>query len=129
MYNFSKCKEDKPVSNFYVDKKKSLGHHSWCKNCFNKYMKLRRDALKRIVIEIKETSACINCGESDPAVLDFHHREPSSKDFAISALTKNNYNEERLMAELSKCIILCSNCHRKLHFYGELTELGKVPLC
>lgn len=47
-------------------------------------------------------------------VLEFHHRDPSQKDFGISA---RGYTRswERVRSELDKCMLLCANCHRELH--------------
>lgn len=46
-----------------------------------------------------------------PEVLDFHHIDPMSKDFEISAAT----SWKRALPELQKCVLLCSNCHREVH--------------
>jgi hypothetical protein len=59
--------------------------------------------------------ACIKCSEDHPACLEFHHRNPSEKDFLISqAVAKCSL--KRIQAEIAKCDVLCSNCHRKLHW-------------
>ena len=53
------------------------------------------------------------CGESDPACLDFHHKDPSLKVAPISDMITNCVSTEAFLAELSKCVCICSNCHRK----------------
>ena len=57
---------------------------------------------------------CEGCGYSkNIAALDFHHRDPSEKDFQIS---RGNYlGWKRLVPELDKCSLLCANCHREEH--------------
>ena len=45
------------------------------------------------------------------AALEFHHVDPHEKDLEISAGT----SWKRIAAELPKCILLCSNCHREVH--------------
>lgn len=45
--------------------------------------------------------------------LDFHHLDPTKKDFAISEF--KNRKIEKLKNELDKCILLCSNCHGEVH--------------
>lgn len=56
--------------------------------------------------------ACVVCGlEDHSAVYDFHHRDPSQKDFAIS----RGKNWDIIAEELKKCDLVCSNCHRKIH--------------
>lgn len=49
---------------------------------------------------------CINA-------LEFHHVNPEEKDFTISGGTKSF---DTLKPEIDKCIIICANCHRDLHF-------------
>jgi hypothetical protein len=52
------------------------------------------------------------CLESDPRVLEFHHTGRKGK--AVSELVAGGYSIETIQAEINKCIVLCSNCHRKL---------------
>ena len=58
--------------------------------------------------------ACVKCGESDPACLDFHHRDGDEKQ-ANLAVVGASWSQARLEEELAKCDVLCANCHRKLH--------------
>ncbi len=44
--------------------------------------------------------------------LDFHHKDPLTKDFDISS---NSYSFEKMKKEADKCMLICSNCHRELH--------------
>lgn len=60
---------------------------------------------------------CSRCDESDPVALDFHHRTPESKFLTVSQMVSRGYGLEALMIEIEKCDVLCSNCHRKEHFY------------
>src|SRR3990167_1076458 len=54
------------------------------------------------------------CGESDSRCLDFHHRDPATKEFTI----RNGVNRgiTRMLAEIAKCDVLCANCHRKVTY-------------
>jgi hypothetical protein len=65
--------------------------------------------------EYKRTLSCIRCGENDPVTLDFHHRDPSKKDFLPSRACFNGWGINRLKEEIAKCDVLCANGHRKLH--------------
>ena len=58
---------------------------------------------------------CIKCGYNKyPEVLEFHHIDPSKKDFNVSS--KGHCRSwERVSEEIKKCILLCANCHRELH--------------
>lgn len=55
--------------------------------------------------------ACVDCGISDPRVLDFDHVR-GEKVGAISYGIKSGWPLEKLEAEILKCEIRCANCHR-----------------
>ena len=57
-------------------------------------------------------SKCKSCGFDNPIALDFHHRDPSQKDFKVSAMT---WSWARIEAEVNKCDLLCAVCHRLAH--------------
>ena len=57
---------------------------------------------------------CKLCSERDHCCLDFHHIDPSSKSFSISRRTLKTY-AENIDSEISKCVVLCKNCHAKVH--------------
>jgi len=63
---------------------------------------------------IKATLQCSLCSESHPACLDFHHRD-DNKEYGMSLLVNTICDKKRILAEMQKCDVLCSNCHRKLH--------------
>ncbi len=56
---------------------------------------------------------CENCDTKDVECLEFHHKDPTKKDFMISAFYMSAY--ENIKDELDKCNLLCSNCHKKAH--------------
>lgn len=78
----------------------------------------RRARNKSIINEAKKLG-CSRCKENHPACIDFHHIDESTKSFTIGDFMKVNCGIERLLAEISKCVLLCSNCHRKLHWCNE----------
>lgn len=59
---------------------------------------------------------CKTCGENHPACLEFHHLDPENKDNDIAYMVNTGYSIARILREIEKCVVLCSNCHRKLHF-------------
>lgn len=63
----------------------------------------------------KATQSCGTCGESHPATIDFHHIDPATKVAHVGDLARNG-RYKAAMEEAQKCIALCSNCHRKLHY-------------
>lgn len=70
----------------------------------------------RYVADIKTKSKCLLCSENYWACLDFHHINPEDKIDSISNITRNNkYSLYDLKSEISKCQILCVNCHRQTY--------------
>lgn len=79
------------------------------------YVKEYRKRVKEELIAYKG-GKCEICGYNKCiAALDFHHINPEDKGFAIS--NSNIYkNIEALKREVDKCILICANCHRELHY-------------
>ena len=76
--------------------------------------KKSRRELKQKAVEMMG-GACENCGYNKClAALTFHHLDPTQKDFAISDLI-NVVKWSKIKEELSKCKLLCSNCHVETH--------------
>jgi hypothetical protein len=76
---------------------------------------------KKRVVNIRERllavrTQCMECGETHPGCLDFHHRNPAEKKFQLVASQMGNRSWTSIEAEIAKCDVLCSNCHRKLHW-------------
>lgn len=65
---------------------------------------------------LKNTLKCIQCNENHPAVLDFHHLDSNEKEITVAKATSMGWSIKRIESEIAKCIVLCSNCHRKLHY-------------
>ncbi len=54
---------------------------------------------------------CVDCGfAGHVAALEFDHRDPSTKVTEITTLLGHKW--ETIMAEVEKCDLVCSNCHR-----------------
>lgn len=54
--------------------------------------------------------------------LHFHHKDPSQKQFDISTAIwggQKNINEQQIIDELKKCILVCANCHAEIHSKNE----------
>lgn len=58
---------------------------------------------------------CMKCGYNKYIeVLEFHHGDPTQKDFNVSR--KGHCRSwERVCKEIEKCDLLCANCHREVH--------------
>lgn len=74
----------------------------------------RKKELLEWYAELKKTLKCANCPENDPRCLDFHHINTKEKDATICYMVYNGYSKNRILKEMAKCIVICSNCHRKL---------------
>ena len=71
-----------------------------------------RNRVKTKLVEYKG-GKCQCCGYNRCIrALEFHHLDPSQKDFTISGKSKSF---ETLKKEADKCILVCSNCHKEIH--------------
>lgn len=75
----------------------------------------RRREIRDWIWEYKTNLECIKCGEDATACLDFHHLDEDQKDLSLGLAKQNGWGIGRIKKEIEKCIVLCSNCHRKLH--------------
>lgn len=85
-------------------------------------IKNRRDELRVWLDEYKSKLSCTKCKEKHPACLDFHHKDSATKDFSLGIIGGWGYGKERLLREIEKCVVLCSNCHRKVHYEARKTK-------
>lgn len=64
---------------------------------------------------------CTKCGyDKCYAAMDFHHVDPSQKEFVWNDLRKRKWSD--VILELDKCVLLCANCHREEHFDKFLSD-------
>lgn len=122
------CNIEKLLSDFRRDPSKLDGRRPICKVCNREQDKRRYDSgekhkvakrsqssyqiLRQHMDEYKKDKKCCLCPESEAICLEFHHVDPSKKDFTIGS---KRSNWPAVLAEISKCVILCSNCHNKVH--------------
>ena len=71
-----------------------------------------RDAAREYVYQYLLDHPCDQCGETDPRVLEFHH--VGEKEMTITRMVSGGWSIKKIQAEISKCQVLCSNCHRKV---------------
>jgi len=75
-------------------------------------LKQRRRRRKAELIEMFG-GRCQDCGYNTvPAALEFHHRDPLTKDFGVGNW---HGSRDRLIREAEKCDLLCATCHRLRH--------------
>ncbi len=112
------CKKSYPESFFGValtTKEKVYRRHK-CKYCYQKAKNELRHRHGKFISEYKSKNGCEICGLSDSRVLEFHHRDPKSKEFTIAIAYYNRVGIDKIMEEIKKCAILCANCHRVTHY-------------
>jgi hypothetical protein len=99
------------------------------------YEKNKKDVIQKInvkkkahrawFVNYKKQLACINCGFSHAAALDFHHVNPCKSDKKVNELVSDGHTKARIQKEIDKCIVLCSNCHR-IHHEKERKKKAKL---
>jgi hypothetical protein len=123
------CGEIKPVDDFMWNKKSSGKRDSYCRPCRADYKKAHYAANKaryfanasawtrgraqhRVswLIEYFAAHPCVDCGETDPVVLQFDHLRDKQFDIGAGLIDKN---WEVVLAEIDKCEVRCANCHRR----------------
>jgi hypothetical protein len=98
-----------PIDHFHMRSDRKNQPHSVSKKGYV----LKKQAFKKKIVDMFG-GKCDECGYDEcMEALVFHHIDPSKKDIAISKLYTFN---ERTINELSKCRLMCCNCHAKLHF-------------
>jgi len=59
---------------------------------------------------------CSCCGYNKyDGALEFHHVLPKEKDFRFCQIRSNCTAWAKIIQELRKCILICSNCHKEIH--------------
>ena len=71
-----------------------------------------REEAREYVHTYLSTHPCAVCGESDPDVLEFHHT--GGKGWILSNLVGGGNALAALQAEIATCIVLCTNCHKRV---------------
>ncbi len=92
-------------------------------------IKARQQRIKEWLQAKKQTLKCCRCSENFWGCLDFHHLDPNTKDKEISKVVRDGWSIPRIELEITKCIVLCANCHRKQHMYldGKVTWQEVFP--
>jgi len=111
----NRCNSFKHRSDFYLRKEPGRENvpYAACKECTNSQ---QRDT-KKWAVDYKG-GKCNDCGYNRcMSALEFHHLDPSKKDFIISRAKyyKDETTRKTIQAELDKCVLVCSNCHRERH--------------
>jgi hypothetical protein len=129
------CKIKKPFSEFHRNARRYDNVSKRCKQCASamakqtcdkyrekfraysrEWSKKRRKGLRELVWYYKAAHPCIDCGESDPSVLEFDH-VTGEKIGDINGLVRTLRRESVILTEMAKCVMRCANCHRRRHWF------------
>ena len=119
----SKCGVEKPITEYHkngFDRQGNQKYRGYCKTCANK-RESERYWEKRAFVD-SQRDFCAKCGDTRTYVLDFHHKNPSEKEFTIGKVKKGSL--DIIQKEIDKCICLCANCHRDFHFLEKTTHIS-----
>lgn len=74
-----------------------------------KFEKTKKERVRDLVVNYKTQNPCVDCKQFWPAiVMEFDHRPGETKHKAVSRLS----TATSVLAEMAKCDLVCSNCHR-----------------
>lgn len=123
----SRCGEIKPLAEFNC--KDKVRRQPNCRACNSEYLKehyrnnrdyyLAKSYKNKRLAKINaitfiwryfETHPCVDCGETDPVVLQFDHVW-GEKSFAIASVVGSGFSVAKIEAEIAKCQVRCANCH------------------
>ena len=127
----STCGLVKPATEFALKNKERGTRSTKCRSCQAAYSRehyrrnrltylertasqrrLNREECRQQVYNYLSEHPCVECGESDPIVLEFDHRDPSKKRASISRLM-SHVTWAALQREMAWCDVRCANCHRR----------------
>lgn len=125
------CREVKPIEEFAYSNRLLGTRQKHCRACMSMFNKnsydkktaeerqkiydnrtKRRENARQYVWDYLASHPCVDCGESDPRLLEFDHVRGKKK-AAISVLASGRYSLETIQAEIAKCEVRCTSCHRK----------------
>ena len=132
MRTCSTCRQNKPLEEFGWKDKAKTKRRSVCRECMRIYIqnhyknntryyvekamrrkKLYQQEVHRRIFSYFSTHPCVDCGESDPIVLEFDHIEKKTKIAAVSEMVRLQRPWEVITKEIQKCEVRCANCHRR----------------
>ena len=109
------CKKEKDDNEFFI-RKRNNKPYGRCKTCCSIDAKERLQKYKQECIEYLG-GKCSICGyDKCAAALEMHH---PNKDKSVEYYAMKNWSFEKRKDELDKCILVCANCHREIHYFDD----------
>lgn len=125
------CGKSKRLDEFSFRNKTKGVRHSYCLECgcekirrhyrenVRYYVKKARTRRRKLAEEVNANlfdylaaHPCVDCGESDPAVLEFDHVR-GEKSYNVSEMTRDMLSWSAVLEEITKCDVRCANCNRR----------------
>lgn len=107
------CNIEKKIEEFPVAGviKEVTYYRNKCNICYIQMKYDRKKIICKWFEEFKKNLRCVNCGNNDFRVLEFHHKN-DDKEFNVSDAVTHGAGKEKILKEVKKCDPLCANCHR-----------------
>lgn len=118
-----------PIEEFHFEYRETGQRLTWCRSCMavakrawylrnTEHQKERVKANRARAAAINQdavwgylaTHPCVDCGESDPVVLQFDHL--ADKREGVGQMVRG-FTWAQIEAEIAKCVVRCGNCHRR----------------
>lgn len=125
-----KCNLKLPLVRFGKNSRRYDGLQAYCRMCRNKYVRDRyaadpkkqrsrverndkryREIVRTFIRNYKLDHPCVDCGETNPIVLEFDHVR-GTKSFNIGSSIALKLSIQKVQSEISKCEVRCANCHK-----------------
>ncbi len=105
-----RCGQKKPITDFYLKSRSGTNRHPYCRDCAANAPE--RVRAKEFVYNYLMSHPCVDCGESDPIVLEFDHVQ-GKKTNDVGVLVSRGKPLNIIQNEIEKCEVRCGNCHRR----------------
>lgn len=101
---------DKEKAKAYAKRHYQQNKHSYIQSAKAHNLKAKQRN-KQYILDYKLQHPCLDCGETNPIVLEFDHISDNKVDSVVQlALKPCSLNT--LIKEIKKCEVVCANCHR-----------------
>jgi len=125
-----KCNQNKTEADFSFKVTQSNKLQPWCKSCQKIYkdkhyqanrkkyiqknrtrVQLRKEILRSLFLTYLADHPCVDCGETDPIVLEFDHVR--GKSATIATMRQKVKPWADILQEIKRCDVRCANCHKR----------------
>jgi hypothetical protein len=128
----ARCRRELAFSEFNFKDRKRGKLHTLCRGCSRTYFRgyytqhrekyVQRSRLKNAaerqnyrerMLAFLRSHPCVDCGEADPIVLQFDHKDPETKSSNVGDLLRRRVAWAKIEAEIGKCVVGCANDHQR----------------